>query len=71
MSLKSGGASFPAPNHALMTGARPQVPAPLARGTTSIHFVEPGVKVNARYYREDVGLLMQNLLPAIRQLSYF
>jgi len=34
---------------------------------TSIHFVEPGVRVNGRYYR-DV-LLMQELLPDIRQLS--
>ena len=29
-----------------------------ALGTTSIHFIEPGVKVNGQYYRED--LLMQN-----------
>ena len=36
---------------------------------TSIHFVEPGVRVNGRYYR-DV-LLMQELLPDIRQLSDF
>jgi len=36
-------------------------------GTTSIHFIEPGVKVNGQYYRED--LLMQKLLPDIRQLS--
>jgi len=35
--------------------------------TTSIHFIEPGVKVNGQYHRED--LLMQNLLPDIRQLS--
>ena len=40
-----------------------------ALGTTSIHFIEPGVKVNGRYYRED--LLMQKLLPDIRQLSDF
>ena len=38
-------------------------------GTTSIHFVEPGVKVDGRYYREV--LLMQKLLPDIRQLSVF
>jgi len=40
-----------------------------ALGTTSIHFIEPGVKVNGRYYREE--LLMQKLLPDIRQLSEF
>ena len=40
-----------------------------ALGTTSIHFIEPGVKVNDQYYRED--LLMQKLLPDIRQLSDF
>jgi len=40
-----------------------------ALGTTSIHFIEPGIKVNGQYYRED--LLMQNLLPDIRQLSDF
>ena len=40
-------------------------------GTTSIHFIEPGVKVNGQYYREDLGLLMQKLLPDIRQLSEF
>jgi len=40
-----------------------------ALGTTSIHFIEPGVKVNDHYYWED--LLMQKLLPDIRQLSDF
>ena len=40
-----------------------------ALGTTSTQFVEPGVKVNGRYYREV--LLMQKLLPDIRQLSEF
>ena len=40
-----------------------------APGTTSIHFIEPGVNVNGQYYRED--LLMQKLLPDIRQLSEF
>jgi len=34
-----------------------------------IHFIEPTVKVNGQYYRED--LLMQKLLPDIRQLSDF
>jgi len=34
---------------------------------TSIHFVEPGVKVHGRYYK-DV-LLIQELLPDTRQLS--
>ena len=37
--------------------------------TTIIHFIELGVKVNGQYYRE--GLLMQKLLPDIRQLSDF
>jgi len=37
--------------------------------TTSIHFIELGIKVNGQYYRED--LLMQKLLPDIRQLSDF
>jgi len=37
--------------------------------STSIHFIEPGVKVNGQYYRED--LLMQKLLADIRQLSDF
>jgi DDE superfamily endonuclease len=40
-----------------------------ALGTTSIHFIEPGVKVNGQYYREV--LLMDKLLPDIRQLSEF
>ena len=40
-----------------------------ALGRTSVHFVEPGVKVNGQYYR-DV-LLMQGLLPDIRELSEF
>ena len=38
-----------------------------ALGTTSIHFIEPGIKVNSQYYRED--LPMQKLLPDICQLS--
>jgi len=40
-----------------------------ALGTANIHFIEPGIKVNSQYYRED--LLMQKLLPDIRQLSDF
>ena len=32
-----------------------------ALGTTSIHFIEPGIEFNGQYYREDV--LMQKLLP--------
>ena len=40
-----------------------------ALGTTSIHFIEPGVKVNGQYYWED--LLMQKVLPDIRQVSNF
>jgi inhibitor of nuclear factor kappa-B kinase subunit alpha len=38
-------------------------------GRTAIHFVEPGVKINGAYYR-DV-LLMQKLLPDIRELSEY
>ena len=38
-------------------------------GRTAIHFVEPGVKINGTYYR-DV-LLMQKLLPDIRELSEY
>jgi hypothetical protein len=37
--------------------------------TTSIHFVEPGVKVNGRYYREV--LPKQKLLPDVHQMSEF
>jgi len=40
-----------------------------ALGRTSIHFIEPGIKVNDQYYRED--LLTQKLPPDIRQLSEF
>jgi len=40
-----------------------------ALGTTSIHFIEPGVKVNGQYSGEDP--VMQKLLPDIRQLSDF
>jgi len=40
-----------------------------ALGTTSIHFIEPGVKVNGQYYPNIV--LMQKLLPDIPQLSDF
>ena len=36
-------------------------------GCTELFFVEPGVKINGAYYR-DV-MLMQKLLPAIRQIS--
>jgi transposase len=36
-------------------------------GQTSVHFIEPGMKINGAYYR-DV-LLKQNLLPDIRALS--
>ena len=38
-------------------------------GRTSIHFVEPGIKINGQYYR-DV-LLMEDLLPEIREFSEF
>jgi len=37
--------------------------------TTSINFIEPGVKVNGQYYWED--LLMQKLLPDIRNCQTF
>ena len=40
-----------------------------ALGQTSIHFVDPGIKINGQYYR-DV-LLQRDLLPEIRQLSDF
>ena len=36
-------------------------------GCTAIHFVEPGVKMNGEYYRNN--LLGQKLLPDMRQLS--
>jgi len=36
-------------------------------GRTGIHFIEPGVKIDGKYYREV--LLMQKLLPDIRGLS--
>jgi len=39
----------------------------LKLGCTSIHFVEPGVKVNGEYYRNN--LLAQKLLPDMRRLS--
>jgi len=42
----------------------------LALGATSIHFVEPGVKVNRRIYYRKV-LLMQKRLSDIHQLSEF
>jgi len=38
-------------------------------GRTSIHFIEPGVQINGQYYR-DV-LLMEDLLPEIREFSEF
>jgi hypothetical protein len=38
-------------------------------GTTDMHFVEPGVKVNGEYYR-DV-LLTEKLLPDMRRMSDF
>jgi len=38
-------------------------------GHTSIHCVEPGVKINGQYYR-DV-LLMGDVLPEIREFSEF
>jgi len=40
-----------------------------ALGRTSIHFVDPGVKVNGKYYREV--LLTRDLLPDIRQYSEY
>ena len=38
-------------------------------GRTSIHFVEPGVKIDGQYYREV--LLLQNLLPEMHEISEF
>jgi len=38
-------------------------------GRTSIHFIEPGVKIHGQYYR-DV-LLREDLLPEIRKFSKF
>jgi len=38
-------------------------------GRNSIHFVEPGVKINGQYYR-DVSL-MEDFLPEIREFSGF
>ena len=38
-----------------------------ALGRKSVYFVEPGMKVNGHYHREV--LLMQGLLPDIRELS--
>jgi len=40
-----------------------------ALGRTSIHFVDPGVKINGKYYREV--LLTRDLLPDIRQYSEY
>lgn len=40
-----------------------------ALGRTSIHFIDPGVKVNGKYYREV--LLTRDLLPEIRQYSEY
>jgi hypothetical protein len=36
-------------------------------GCTEIHFIEPGIKVNGAYYRDN--LLAQKLLPDIRRIS--
>jgi len=42
-----------------------------AFGTTNVHFVEHGVKVNDKYsYYRDV-LLMRDLLPDIREMGDF
>ena len=38
-------------------------------GKTSLHFVDPGTKINGKYYR-DV-LLMRGLLPDIRSYSQY
>ena len=38
-------------------------------GRTDVHFVESGIKMNGQYYRDE--LLMQGLLPDIRQFSDF
>jgi len=36
-------------------------------GVTDLIFVDPGIKVNGKYYREV--LLSQELLPAMREMS--
>ena len=38
-----------------------------ALGCTELVFIEPGVKINGAYYRDE--LLSQHLLPEIRALS--
>src|SRR6218665_3197272 len=40
-------------------------------GRTSIHFVEPGVKIKGQYYRDVLGLLVEDLLNEIRELCEF
>src|SRR6218665_457906 len=40
-------------------------------GRTSIHFVEPGVKIKGQYYRDVSALLMEDLLNEIRELCEF
>ena len=36
-------------------------------GVTELFFVDPGVKINGRYYRDI--LLLQQLLPSIREIA--
>jgi len=36
-------------------------------GVTELMFVDPGVKVNGQYYRND--LLSQQMIPAIKQVA--
>ena len=40
-----------------------------ALGRTSLHFIDPGVKINGKYYRDT--LLKNQLLPEIKQYSEF
>jgi len=36
-------------------------------GVTGLHFVNPGIKINEKYYRET--LLKEELLPDMRDIS--
>jgi len=38
-------------------------------GVTGLHFVNPGIKINGKYYRET--LLKEELLPDIRNISKY
>jgi len=38
-------------------------------GVTELHFVNPGVKINGKYYKET--LLKEELLPVVRNISEY